>query len=85
MSTHEEEPVLVPAWQARGIADLLGITEHLLSALLARSAARDTAALASIEELSAMLAGGSDAATLVSRLDQAQRDLARLFPVRETS
>jgi hypothetical protein len=83
MTAPEQEPLLVPAGQARQILDLLTITGSLLSALRARGQRGDASTLASLEDLAVLLTGGGDASTLITRLDTAQRDLAGRMLARE--
>ena len=77
-SPGDQDPVLVPAAQARRIADLLGTCEQVISALRARGLRR-ALALEDLEQLAALLTGG-DAAQLAARLDAAQRELAAAVP-----
>jgi hypothetical protein len=79
--TSPEEPVTLPAGQARQVLVLLGTCEQLISALRARGLQR-ALALEDLEQLAALLTGG-DAAQLAARLDAAQRALAAVMPVRE--
>jgi hypothetical protein len=72
--TSPEEPVTLPAAQARQVLVLLGTCEQVISALRARGQRRGLA-LADLEQLAGLIAGGSPA-DLAARLDAAQRELA---------
>ena len=72
--TSPEEPVTLPAAQARQVLVLLGTCEQVISALRARGQRRGLA-LADLEQLAGLIAGGSSA-DLAARLDAAQRELA---------
>jgi hypothetical protein len=67
-SPGDQDPVLVPAAQARRVLDLLGTCEQVISALRARGQQRGLA-LADLEP-------GGSSADLAARLDAAQRELA---------
>jgi hypothetical protein len=69
-------PVTLPAAQARQVLDLLGMAGTVISALRARGLRGDVITLAGLEQLAALVTGGSDAGELASRLDAAQRELA---------
>ncbi len=69
-------PVTLPAAQARQVLDLLGMAGTVISALRARGLRGGGVSLGSLEQLAAMVTGGSDAGELASRLDAAQRELA---------
>jgi hypothetical protein len=73
-SPGDQDPVLVPAAQARRIADLLGTCEQVISALRARGQQRGLA-LADPGQLAGLVAGGSSA-DLAAALDAARRELA---------
>jgi hypothetical protein len=72
-SPDDQDLVLVPAAQGR-VLDLLGTCEQVISALRARGQRRGLA-LADLEQLAGLVAGGSSA-DLGARLDAAQRELA---------
>jgi hypothetical protein len=69
-------PVTIPAAQARQVLDLLGMAGAVISALRARGLRGDVITLAGLEQLAALVTGGSDAGELAARLDAAQRELA---------
>ena len=72
--TSPEEPVTLPAAQARQVLVLLGTCEQVISALRARGRRRGLAA-ADLEQLAGLIGGGGSA-DLAARLDAAQRELA---------
>jgi hypothetical protein len=69
-------PVTLPAAQARQAADLLGMAGAVISAARARSLRGDAITLAGLEQLAALVTGGSDAGELAARLEAAQREMA---------
>jgi hypothetical protein len=73
-SPDDQDLVAVPAAQARRVLDLLGTSEQVISALRARGRRRGLA-LADLEQLAGLIAGGSSA-DLTTALDAAQRELA---------
>lgn len=77
--TSPEEPLTLPAAQARQVLDLLLVCEHVISALRARGLQRGLG-LAGLDQLAALLTGGAGAAQLAARLETAARELAAAFP-----
>lgn len=73
--TSPDEPVTLPAAQARQVLDLLQAAGHVISALRARGLQRPLA-LEDLEQLAGLLTSGGDAAQLAARFEAAQRDLA---------
>jgi hypothetical protein len=80
MTVPQPAPVHLCAATAQGIFGLLATAEALLSVLKARGEGGERLLAASLEEVTAHLTGGQDAAYLIEQLRLAQRDLELLLP-----
>ena len=79
MTVPQPVPVQLSAGMAHCILDLLATSEALLSVLKARGEGGEGQIQASLEEITAHLTGGHDAAYLIEQIKLTQRELELLL------
>ena len=79
MTVPQPVPVQLSAGMAHCILDLLATSEALLSVLKARGEGGECQIKASLEEITAHLTGGHDAAYLIDQIKLTQRELELLL------